>query len=507
MLGHRALNVDDYLTILKRRWWIILIPAVIVPIIAIGVTYFLTPEYNSSTLVLIDQQKVPGEFVKPLVAEALDSRLAYMTEEILSRSTIEPIIKKYNLYADQHQMDNRVDLTRKALHIEAVQSEIARSNGLPGFKITFTASDPHTAQQVCADITSLFTGNNLKAREAAAENTTDFLQGQLNDAKRTLDDQDAKVAAFQQRYFGMLPGDEGNNVNIMGSLNSRLDATTQQLQSLEQNKSVGDALLASRIEAVPVTSPAVQAPQALQKQLNELLAQKTDLEARYSADYPDVKSVNRQIEDVRAQLANQAAAPVVAPTTPTANVPESAGVVQLRAQLHGLDTQIQAKRKEQTDLQTQIRSYEGRIQSTPEVEAQYKELTRDQETSLALYNKLKTEMDQSQMTTDLEHRQEGETFTVLDPASLPTEATFPQPVTFGVGGLFGGVALGVLIVAFIEYKDTALRTERDVWELTHLPTLAVIAFSGEVAAAMLESTSRKKQLFGRKPPKEALADA
>jgi uncharacterized protein involved in exopolysaccharide biosynthesis len=180
--------------------------------------------------------------------------------------------------------------------------------------------------------------------------------------------------------------------------------------------------------------------------------------------------------------------------------------VQLRAQLHGLDTQIQAKRKEQTDLQTQIRSYEGRIQSTPEVEAQYKELTRDQETSLALYNKLKTEMDQSQMTTDLEHRQEGETFTVLDPASLPTEATFPQPVTFGVGGLFGGVALGVLIVAFIEYKDTALRTERDVWELTHLPTLAVIAFSGEVASATLESTHRKKRLFGRRP-KEALADA
>ena len=82
MLGHRALNVEDYLTILKRRWWIILIPAIIAPIIAVGVTYFLTPQYDSSTLVLIDQQKVPGEFVKPLVAEALDSRLAYMTEQI-----------------------------------------------------------------------------------------------------------------------------------------------------------------------------------------------------------------------------------------------------------------------------------------------------------------------------------------------------------------------------------------------------------------------------------------
>jgi hypothetical protein len=78
---------------------------------------------------------------------------------------------------------------------------------------------------------------------------------------------------------------------------------------------------------------------------------------------------------------------------------------------------------------------------------------------------------------------------------------------FALGGVFGGIALGVLIVAFIEYKDTALRTERDVWELTHLPTLAVIAFSGEVAAVKQDHVTRVKRLFGRKPPKEALVDA
>lgn len=510
MLGHRKLNLEDYLTILKRRWWIILIPAIIVPIVAVIATYFMTPQYDSSTLVLIDQQKVPGEFVKPLVAEALDSRLAYMTEQILSRSSIEPIITKYNLYADQKQMDNRVDLTRKALHIEAVQSEIARSNGLPGFKITFTANDPHTAQQVCADITSLFTGNNLKSREAAAENTTDFLKEQLNQAKQTLDDQDGKVAAFEQQHFGMLPSDEGGNVATMSSLNSRLDATTQQLQSLEQNKSVGESLLASKLESVPVsnTTSTVQAPQALEKELNDLVAQKADLEARYSPDYPDVKSVNRQIEDVRSQMAKQAAAPKASATAPAATtMPDSPAVVQLRAQLRALDMQIQAKRKEQSDLQSQIRGYEGRIQSTPEVEAQYKGLTRDQETSQLLYNKLKTEMDQAQATAQLENHQEGETFTVLDPASLPTEATFPKVPAFAAGGAFGGIVLGLLIVAFIEYKDIALRTERDVWELTHLPTLAVIAYSGEVAAARQDAVSRVRRIFGRKPPKEALADA
>ena len=206
MLGHRAMKVEDYLTILKRRWWIIIIPALIFPVVGIATTYFVTPQFVSSTLVLIDQQKIPGEFVKPLQAEALDSRLAYETEQILSRSSIEPIINKYNLYGDQHlPMDVRVDQTRKALKIEAIQSEIARSNGLPGFKIAFTANDPHTAQQVCSDITSLFTGNNVKFREEAATNTTEFLQGQLNDAKRDLDEQDAKVAAFNSSTSGRTP--------------------------------------------------------------------------------------------------------------------------------------------------------------------------------------------------------------------------------------------------------------------------------------------------------------
>jgi uncharacterized protein involved in exopolysaccharide biosynthesis len=509
MLGHRSLNVEDYLTILKRRWWIIAIPAVILSVVAVGATNFVTPEYVSSTVVLIDQQKIPGNFVQPLVAEALDSRLAYETEQILSRSSIEPIITKYNLYGDQHlTMDTRVDLTRKALHIEAIASEIARSNGLPGFKITFTANDPHTAQQVCSDITSLFTGNNLKIREAAADNTTDFLQGQLNDAKRNLDDQDAKEAAFEQQHFGTLPGDIGNNVSVMGSLTSRLDATTQQLQSLETTKSTVEAYIAQQVPTSAAAAPAAQTPQVQEAQLQALEAQEAELLLHYQPDYPDVKANERKIADLRAQMAKAAAEPpppvVAASSAPSPR--DSAGVVQLRAQLRGLDVQIVAKQREQEDLKRQIQTYEGRIQSTPGIGAQFKELTRDQNTALGFYNSLREKINQSQMTTSLEHRQQGETFTVLDAASLPTDPTFPKTINFAVGGLAGGIGLGALIVAFVEYKDIALRTERDVWELTHLPTLAVLAWSGEVASAVQSRRSGLKRL-GRKPPKEALADA
>lgn len=514
MLGHRPLNVQDYLSILKRRWWIIAIPMIIVPILAVGATYFLTPRYVSETIILIDQQKVPTDYVQPVANDNLDSRLALITEQVLSRSNIQPIIEKYNLFANQHlSMDQRIDLMRdptKFLKIEPVQSELARSNGLPGFKISFTANDPQTAQQVCSEITSLFTKTNLRARADKAESTSGFLKEQLDEAKKTLDDTDAKVAAFQRQYVGMLPEDQTNNMSIMGSLNSQLEATTQALANLESNRSVLQAMLAQQqaaqaATAVPSSAP-VRSSEVQQKELDDLLAKKADLDARYSPDYPDVKDVNRKIADLQRQMAQPAPAPS-SPAPAAQKRPDSATVVQYTAQLRGLEAQIDAKRKQQDEIQQQIRSYEGRISASPQIEAQYKELTRDNETELANYNKLLAEMNQSQETTSLEQRQEGETFSVLDAANLPSEPIFPKQSLFAAGGLVLGVGLGLGIVALLEYRDTALRTERDVWDFTQLPTLAVIAWSGDVADVNTGKFVRLKRLFGRKPSKDLLADS
>ena len=183
MLGHRTLNVEDYLAIFKRRWWIVVIPTVILPIAAIALTFVIPPVYESQSLVLIDQQKVPENFVQPIVNEDLDSRVASMNEQILSRSSLQPIVDKYNLYGDQRlDMDARIDKVRKDITLQAIRSQISHGDGLPGFKIFFKASDPRTAAQVCADLTSLFTKVNLNSREAAAEGTTSFIKEQIGRA-------------------------------------------------------------------------------------------------------------------------------------------------------------------------------------------------------------------------------------------------------------------------------------------------------------------------------------
>ena len=505
MLGHRTLDVHDYLSILKRRGWIIAVPVILLPILAFFSTFLIVPQYLSQTLVIIDQQKVPDDYVKPVISSDLDSRLASMKEQMLSRSSIQPIIERFNLGGSRMSMDDRIELVRKNINIKPIHSEIAHTGGLPGFFISFTASDPHTAQLVCGEITSLFTSANLKSREAAAEGTTEFLKSQLADAKRTLDEQDSKLAAFERQYVGRLPGEETPNVNMLTSLNTQLEAATQALSRLQQDKSYEEAMLAQQIQSAPsqTLSPSgMPLPSqgvglaTQQAELQTLLAQESELTSHYTADYPDVIAVRRKIADVRRQIA--AAPPPAAVNAPAGSNPsryDSPGIQQMRAQIRSVDMGIQSKRAEQAQIQSDVHIYQDRIQSSPLVEEQYKELTRDHLTAENFYNDLLGKMNQSKMATDLETRMQGEQFRVMDEPNLPDAPNYPKRGLFTGAGLFAGLMLGLLIVAFLEYRNTALRTERDITIFTKLPTLAIIAFSAEIQVATADKPTRLQRLM------------
>lgn len=513
MLGHRTLEVEDYLTILKRRWWIIAIPLVLAPLLAVGLTFFITPQYLSQTLVLIEGAKVPDNYVKPVISADLDSRLASMREQILSRSRLQPIIERYNLYSNKgSNMDDRLEMARKNIEIKPITSEIAHTGGLPGFFISFKAGDAHTAQLVCGEITSLFLAENLHNREVTAEGTTDFLKSQLVDAKRSLDEQDAKLAAFQREYVGRLPGEDSANVNMLTSLNTQLQAVTEQLARMEQDRSYAQTLLSQQAPTAAAGSgrdnPAVnsQVAQTQQAELQNLLTLEADLTSHYTDDYPDVISVRRKIADLRKQIA-RTPAPVAGGSVSSMPSPsDSQAVQQLRAQLHAADIGIQAKRREQAQLQSNINMYQSRIQSSPLVEQQYKQLTRDYQTAQAFYDDLLGKMNQSKMATDLEKRQQGEQFRIMDEPNLPDAPFSPKRAVYAIGGVAIGLAIGLALAAFLEYKDTTLKSERDIWAFTKLPTLAVIAYSGDHQVATAKSGGIFSR-FGRKRGKEQLAQA
>jgi len=476
MLGHRELIMEDYVDILKRRVWLIVITALAVMAVGIGLTFVVAPKYQSQTLILVEQQKIPEDYVKPVVEQDLNSRLATMKEQILSRSRIEPIINRFGLFAGSGaSMDDRVDMTQKAIGVKAIPS--GQSTGVPGFYITFTANDPHLAQQVCSEIVSLFINENQNARQASAEGTTDFLKQQLADSKKNLDDQDAKLAAFQEKYFGMLPDQEQSNSNTLQSLTTQLDAVTQSLNRQQQDVTFLQTMVAQQTHDLQSSEPTSAGAMVDERkvELKALILQRQTLEAQYTPDHPDVVEVSRKIADLQAEIARAATEPAAAPTAPIVNRPDPPQLQQLKAQLHAAQQALVDAKAEQARIEGQIRTYESKIESTPQVEEQYKEITRDHQTALDFYNSLLKKMNDSSMATALEQRQQGEQFRVMDAPNLPESPTFPNRRSFATGGLVAGLFLGLLLAGFFEYRDTSLRNERDVWAFTKLATLAVIS--------------------------------
>jgi polysaccharide chain length determinant protein (PEP-CTERM system associated) len=488
VLGHRPLKVSDIGGILKRRALWLIIPSILLSIAALGISFTLSPRYVSQTLVLIEGQKVPDDYVKPVVTTDIDERLGSMKEQILSRSRIQPIVERFNLYPGA-KMDERLDAVRKNIDIKPIRSEISRAGGLPGFYILFTAGDARTAQQVCSEITSLFIGNDLRSRAESAQGTTDFLESQLTEAKANLDAQDAKMADFQRKYLGKLPGQQGPNLDMLTSLNTQLQAATQQLSTMETNRAYMESMLSSQLPQTHDTAgnEVKPLPDERQAQLTLLEAEQAELTARYTSDYPDVIAVKRKI----AELKSQAKKPVES-GSPAAAPRDSVGVQQLHASIRALDAGLNAKRAEQQQIQNNVKLYQDRISSSPLVEEEYKALTRDYQTAQKFYDDLLAKMNQSKMATSLERRQQGEQFSVIDAASLPDSPAFPKRGFFAAGGFALGLLVGAIISALLEYRNTAIRTEDDVYAFLRLNTLGVIERSGARSSKQIEIPSSRQ---------------
>jgi len=476
-MAERELTFADYTAMLRRRWILITVLAVVGGPLAYGVSRLLPNRYTSQTLVLIEQPTVPSDFVKPVISTEINERLASMQEEILSRSRLEPIIHKFGLYAsdvNRVPVEELVARLQKSIQVTPVQPMAeTQSQALPGFHIIVTLDNPRTAQEVCATVTSMFIEENLRLRQQRSEDTTQFLAQQLVDAKAKLDAQDAKLAEFKSRYIGSLPDEEQGNLNLLMGLTSQLDAATQALARAQQDKSFAESMLAQQVAAWQSAQTGAN-PETMDAQLTALQTQLANLQARYTDDYPDVVKTKNQIAALQKKIADSDTPKVAGSGKLPKAAAEPVQIAQLRAQVHTTDQVIAQKTKEQEKIQQEIKLYQERVQSSPAVEQQYKELTRDYQTALDFYNDLLKKRDQSAMAADLERHQEGENFSILDPANLPDKPSFPNRPMFALGGLAGGFALGVGIAFFLESQDTSFRTERDVEVALRLPVLAMV---------------------------------
>ncbi len=513
MSENRELTMDDYLAMLRRRLKVILIPALLAPLAGYLVSYAFPPKFTSQSTVLVEGQKVPDTLVQSVITSDFTQRVQTLQQQVLSPSRLRPMIQSLALVKPdeenkliddiQHNISVEPVITSmSAAGMAAAKKKKASGSDEPGFNVNYTDSEPVRAQKICDALTELIVNENLKSRGEVAKGTTDFLSRQVEDAKRAIDEQDKKLAAFKKQYMGQLPTDADNNVRMLMSLNTQLDATTQTLARAQQDKAYTESMLAQQTAAWK-SSQSNTNPQTLEQQLNQLQAQLMQLQARYTDDHPDVIKTKADIAEVQKKLKEvNAAAASATDSGDKASASEPPEIRQLRLQIHQYQNVIEQAAIDQKRLQGQIGVYQSRTAMSPGVEEQYKLLTRDNDNAQAFYKDLLAKKSSAELSTSMENQQQGEQMNVLVRASLPDSPSFPNRPFFAAGGLGAGLALGFILAIILEFSDKSIRTEKDAAAIMDLPLLISVPWLGEDEAAVSANGNgnARRRLWSRGDP-------
>ena len=463
----------DARRVFRRYWWLLPICVVACTAIALVLAGVLPKKYTSQTSVLVELPSVPQDFVKPVVGDTM-GMLASMREQILSRSRLEAVVDKFNLYSADRgpaTKDVLADRLKDAIEVSALTGMPGTTNQLSGFRVSVMFDNPQTAHDICGEVTTMFLNENAKLRENIGDVTASFLTQQLGEAKESLDRQDAALADFKRKHLGYLPEEEQANLQLLGGLNSQYDAATQNISRIQQDKTFSQSILDQQEASWKQLQGGLSNPDNLATQLQTLEDQLAALLIKYTPEHPDVVKVKAQIEDLKKRIAED---PDAATKPLSKRLREPLQLQQLRFKIQQENTTIAELTKKQGQLEQEIRVIEARVQSSPIVEQELKELTRNYETALDSYKDLLRKQGTSKMGNDLEHQQEGERFTILDPPSLPTAPSFPNKLKFTGAGLALGLALSLGLMFVIAMFDKSMYSERDVEACLKVPVLTTV---------------------------------
>jgi polysaccharide chain length determinant protein (PEP-CTERM system associated) len=431
----------------RRPGWF-LVPVVLGLAGALAALHFLPPVYRSYTEVMVVAQKVPADYVKPTVTADIDDRLKTIEQQITNRTNIERIIREMDLYPEQ----------RRAMAMEDVVDEMRRNDlavqrqGTSVFRIYFKSRDPKKAAATANRVAELFIQENLKLREDQAQGTSSFLDSELVQAKRKLEDQEDRVAAFKQIHMGELPEQRDTNLRAVSQLQDKLGINNDAIDRAETRKLLLQSQIAELRQQASAPAPVAPAAPAGPSRLDQLRTELAELRSRYTDRHPDVVRLQAEI----AQLERM---PPPAPTpAPQQVAPSQATALridpELKGQLDSVDYEIRNLQVERQRILDDISRYQARLENTPRVEQELLSLSRDYESIQHSYESLLDKQTQARLAENLEKRQQGEQFKILDKAVPPTEPYFPKPLLLLAAGLAVGCLAGILLALLRDQTDS-----------------------------------------------------
>lgn len=476
-------------------------------VLVVGAAWVLPSKYRSETLILVEQQKVPEHYVEPNIAVDLQQRLQSMSEQILSRTRLMAIAEKFHLYGgnEKHSgMQDTVDQMRKDINIDLVRTT---GDQISAFKVSYSAGSPATAQQVTGELTSLFIEENLQNRQQMSEDTTNFLETQLDGARKNLEQQELRLREFKSRYLGQLPEQTASNMQILAGLQNRLQSASDRLNQGEQQKLYLQSMVTQyqTLRRPPSAADKVGEGNGVfysssTQKLQQLKSQLADLRTKYTAQHPDVIRLEGEIAETEKQvaadeqLAQKTGAPAAGQTANTDDLQTVGAMLQTQSQLKAVDFEIANRRSEIKSIEAEIETYQKKLNLAPAREQELAAITRDHEQSRAYYESLLAKRNQSEMATNLEKRQQGEQFRMIDPPSFPQRPYFPNRLLFSLGGVAFGIVLGVGSIVARELLNGRVYGEDELATIVKSPNVVLIP--SVLTAAETRARNRSKLIDG-----------
>jgi polysaccharide chain length determinant protein (PEP-CTERM system associated) len=310
---------------------------------------------------------------------------------------------------------------------------------------------------VANGLASAFINENLKVREAQAVGTSDFLEDELEAKRERLLLVEEKLKEYRRAHMGELPEQLESNLRILESLQSQLNEKEQTLRNVR----VGQIALENeqriqREAAAAAASTSVSAASDGELTLAQMKERLAIMRTQYTDRHPDVLRLQGLIERMESEQAGSAATSSSSRETRTA--PGAAKVVRQRIQLAGVlrSTQIEIDR-----LKAQIGEYQRRVEATPNREQELISLRRDYENIKESYNSLVNRKLEAEIAVNMEKKQKGEQFRIIDPARTPQRPVSPDLQRLFLITMAAGLGLGAALVFLLEKSDTTLRRPDD----------------------------------------------
>jgi polysaccharide chain length determinant protein (PEP-CTERM system associated) len=451
---------------LRRRWWII-IPIILSLIAGTIVAIKLPREFDAVTTILVEPQSVPQSYVKSIVNEGIESRVKTMTQQILSRTNLEKIVTDFQLLGsgsvDSGRLSAKVSEIRGKINIHVSRN---RGQATNFFKISFSSEDPYMAKEITNRLASSFIEENLKIREDKSLGTSNFLDDELEEMRKRLEEKEQKLREYRFAHMGSLPDQLNTNLRTLDRLQMQLTSKENSIREMQD-----------QLETIAAASVGGDSTNK-ERSLPQMEAQLATLMLKYTEKHPDIIRLKTQIEELKNQL-----------NDPNSPINESNGrqpaTLGFNSKIQSLQQEIRFTEADIVQIRTQIAEYERRVEETPTHDQELQAIQRDYNNIQKTYSSLLNRKLEAEIAVNMERKQKGEQFRIIDPAIVPTQPSSPNMKKLFLVVVAAGFGMGAGLVFLLEMITPTFHLPEDIDNYLNLSVLATIPIIKDRRSLML----------------------